>query len=92
MRVLSHGRAAKDAGQHPRRHGQHHQILAQRDEAERDVASASDAGAFDIALVDIESLGDYRPASGAGSVFLAVSYETVVFSNDYVIFLCYASG
>ena len=37
---------------HPQRHADHHQVFGQRDEAERHIARAADAGAFEFALVD----------------------------------------
>jgi transposase-like protein len=41
--------------QHPDRHGDHHQIFSQRDEAEWHVAVAPDAGAFEGALLEIDN-------------------------------------
>ena len=41
---------------HPDRHADHHEVLGERHEAKRHVAVATDAGAFQLALVDIDSL------------------------------------
>ncbi len=41
---------------HPYCHGDHHQVLRQGDEAERHLAAAADAGAFDVSAIDIDSL------------------------------------
>src|SRR5690242_15523713 len=41
---------------HPESHRDHHHILGERDEAERNIAVAADAGAFDFALLDIDSV------------------------------------
>jgi len=50
---------------HPDRHGDHHQVLRQRDETERHVAGAADAGAFQFTLLDIDRREDRHGADRA---------------------------
>lgn len=42
--------------QHPDSHGDHHHVLGQRDEAERDLARPAHAGALDVPLVHVDRL------------------------------------
>jgi hypothetical protein len=43
-------REAEGGDSHPHGHSDHHQVLGERDETERHVAGATDAGAFQLRL------------------------------------------
>src|SRR5215211_5200595 len=55
-RVGRADRQAECGERHPHRHGDHHQVLGERDEPEGDVARSADAGALELALVDVNGL------------------------------------
>ena len=55
----------RNLDQHPDGHGDHHQVLDQRDEAQGHVAVTTDAGAFDLSLVDVDRLVNRHSANGA---------------------------
>ncbi len=53
------------AERHPDRHGDHHQVLGQRNEAQRHVARPAYAGAFEFSPVDIDRLEHRNRANRA---------------------------